>query len=197
MPVPKGGSIAPEVTRARLLDAALELFAARGVNAVGVAEVAAKAGASKLSLYRYFPSKDDLVAAVVDERSARVQQWLRRESGGHSGIDGVLAVFDLLSTWFRRRDFVGCAIINSITDLRGSPDPRVTTTARRHLQGYRDLLVERLSALDPAPRDVDALARQLLLLIEGATVVAAVDSAAAMNDARAAAASLIDVAGRA
>ncbi|QNA93678.1 helix-turn-helix transcriptional regulator [Microbacterium sp. Se63.02b] len=57
MPVPKGARIDPAETQTRLLDSAERLFADRAMHSVGVNEIAAEAGASKLSLYRYFPSR--------------------------------------------------------------------------------------------------------------------------------------------
>ena len=72
----------PAATRARILNTATSLFYERGVHAVGVNEIAARAGASKLSLYRYFPSKDQLVQAMLTEHSDRIHAWLERETAG-------------------------------------------------------------------------------------------------------------------
>jgi AcrR family transcriptional regulator len=193
MPVPKGGSIDPAATRARILDAATELFYQRGIHAVGVSDVAAAAGASKLSLYRYFSSKQDLVAAVLAERTRQVHDWLVRETcDAPGGPDRVLAVFDLLADWYRQANFRGCAIVNAATDSRGDHNARVTALCRGHLQRYRNLLEARVAEITPRPADPAALARQLLLLIEGATTMAAIDDPVhAGPDARAAAATLL------
>lgn len=193
MPKAQGVPIDPAATRARILDTATGLFSERGVRAVGVNEIAAAAGASKLSLYRYFPSKRALVEAMLAERSDRVHAWLRRSTkGAPAGRSRVLAVFDLLVDWFAEPDFHGCAVVNGATDTRG--DPETATLARRHLARYRALFEERLRELgvsDPA-----GLARQLLLLVEGATTVSAIDgSPAAGRDARAAADALLTTAG--
>jgi BetI-type transcriptional repressor, C-terminal len=67
----------------------------------------------------------------------------------------------------------GCAIINAATDSRGDRDPTITELSRAHLQRYRDLLEDRLAEITPPCDDPARLARQLLLLIEGATVIAA------------------------
>jgi AcrR family transcriptional regulator len=181
----------PAATRARILDTATSLFYERGVHAVGVNEIAAAAGASKLSLYRYFPSKAELVRAMLTEHSDRIHSWLDRSTASATGPDRVLAVFDLLTAWFAQPGYHGCAIVNGVTDTRA--DPEVAAIARNHLHRYRDLLEDRLSGLgvdEPA-----ALARQLLLLIEGASVVVTIEgTAAAGADARAAAALLLRLA---
>jgi AcrR family transcriptional regulator len=175
-------------TRARILDTATELFYQRGVHAVGVNEITARAHASKLSLYRYFPSKDELVTAMLTEHSDRIHAWLERETAGApAGRARVLSVFDLLIGWFAEPDYRGCAVVNTVTDTRA--DPRTAAIARRHLTRYRGLLERRLREAGlPEGADPAALARQLLLLIEGASVVTSIDGpATAGADARAAA----------
>lgn len=110
-----------------------------------------------------------------------------------AGPDRVLAVFDLLIEWFAQPGYHGCAIVNGITDTRA--DPEVAAIARTHLHRYRDLLEDRLAGLDI--EDPAALARRLLLLIEGASVVVTIEgSIDAGVDARAAAAMLLAASGR-
>jgi AcrR family transcriptional regulator len=184
----------PAATRARILNTATSLFYERGVHAVGVNEIAARAGASKLSLYRYFPSKDQLVQAMLTEHSDRIHAWLERETAGApAGPRRVLAVFDLLIGWFAEPGYCGCAVVNAVTDTRTDPD--TAAIARRHLTRYRALLEDRLR--DVEADDPPGLARRLLLLIEGASVVTAIDGGpAAGADARAAAEMLVAAASR-
>ena len=166
----------PQQTRTRILDTAEELFYERGVHAVGVHEIVTRANASKLSLYRYFPSKEDLVRAMLAERSDRIHAWLRRETEhAPPGPERVMSVFDLLIRWFAEPGYAGCAVVNTVTDTRMDPD--IVAIARRHLVRYRTLLTERLreAGVPGAP----ALARQLLLLVEGASVVTAISLAVA------------------
>ena len=202
MPVAAGETLDPRRTRRRILDAAAELFYARGVNAVGVNEIAAAAGASKVSLYRNFESKDDRVAAVVAERSDRVHAWLRAGSDdAPAGTARILKLFDLLAEWFAEPGFRGCAVLNTAADTRGATHSgerdaavEIAATVHRHLERYLELLAERLAELEPPPADADLLARQLLVLIEGATVVAAArpdEAARSLAAARAAAAALV------
>lgn len=180
----------PAATRARILETATVLFYEHGVHAVGVNEIAARAHASKLSLYRYFSSKDELVEAMLSEHSDRIHAWLERETAeAPGGRDRVLAVFDLLTRWFAQPGYCGCTVLNTSSDTRF--DPAIAAIARRHLTRYRSLLEERLRGLDIA--DSPVLARQLLLLIEGASVVSSIDGdPSAGADARVAAERLID-----
>jgi AcrR family transcriptional regulator len=182
-------------TRARILEVARNLFYQRGVHAVGVNEITARAHASKLSLYRYFPSKQDLVAAMLAEHSDRIHAWLERETAeAPPGPARVLSVFDVLLHWFAEPGYRGCAVINTVTDTRA--DPRTAAIARRHLVRYLGLLERRLREAGLPEQaggpDPGALARQLLLLIEGASVVSTIEGTpGAGADARAAAQRLL------
>jgi AcrR family transcriptional regulator len=178
-------------TRSKILDAAAQLFYEHGVHAVGVNEIAARAHASKLSLYRYFPSKQELVEQMLSEHSDRIHAWLdRKTADAEPGPDRVLSVFDLLIQWFAQPDYRGCTVVNTVTDTRA--DPAIAAIARRHLTRYRDLLTTRAEQAGADPADAAALARQLLLLIEGASVVTTIDeTSAAGDDARHAAETLM------
>ena len=85
--------------RARILDAAYELFSHRGIRAVGVNEVIERAGVATATLYRHFPSKDQLVLAFLDLRE---QRWTKDliEAGairrGSNPEERLLAIFDVL-----------------------------------------------------------------------------------------------------
>jgi len=166
------GPANPVAVRERILSVATELFYEHGVHAVGVNEIAARAGASKLSLYKYFPAKTDLVAAMLAERSDRIHRWLADSTrDAPPGPGRVLSVFDTLIDWFAEPDYHGCAVVNTVVDTRATP--AVAAIARRHLTRYRQLLADR--AREAGIREAAALARALLLVIEGASVVATID----------------------
>jgi AcrR family transcriptional regulator len=176
-------------TKERILAVAAELFYDKGVHAVGVNEIAATAHASKLSIYRYFPSKEDLVQSMLQAHSDKIHAWLRRETDiAPAGTDRVMALFDLLMGWFAEPGYNGCAVVNTVTDTRA--DPAIAAIARRHLARYRALLGELLDQANVT--DSERTARQLLLLIEGASVVACIDPSGATGaDARDAAAQIL------
>lgn len=174
MPVQPGESIDPEATRNRVLETAEELFYLKGITAVGIAEIAEAAGASKASLYKNFGSKEGLVEATLRQRSERVARWLHDGVATYPpGIDRVLAVFDLLAEWFRERRFRGCAMVSAAAEARAA-ETAPTRLARVHLQTYRDLLERCLD--ETGVKHAHGLARQLLMLVEGATVISAIDA---------------------
>ncbi|GAA4685960.1 TetR/AcrR family transcriptional regulator [Frondihabitans cladoniiphilus] len=173
MPVPPGARLDPEATRERILHVSEEIFATRGTAAVSVSDLAAAAGASKASMYKNFRSKELLIEATLADRSARVQEWLRH--GVESlppGRRRILRIFDLLLDWYRQDDFHGCAVVSAAAETRMS-DEALRAIARRHLDSYRALMARSLQGA--GANDADALVEHLLILIEGATVVSAVD----------------------
>jgi AcrR family transcriptional regulator len=190
MPVPRGEAIDPSATRQRILSISERVFYHHGINAVGIAEIAEAASASKASIYKNFGSKEGLVEATLSYRSKRVHRWLA-DGTAHlaPGKQRVLGVFDLLIEWFTQDDFRGCAMISAAAEQRVS-DPMITQLARRHLQAYRDFLSQQLRDADV--RDPEQLASRLLILIEGATTISAIDGdAAAGQQARALAEELV------
>ncbi len=99
----------------RILDAAGELFATHGVVAVSMAQIAAGAGCSRATLYRYFPDRPALQLAFVQREAVRVGALVAADlAAAHRGADllveGVLAALPhvranpTLLAWFSDRD---------------------------------------------------------------------------------------------
>ena len=155
--------------RERLLDTAADLFYREGVRAVGVDLVVERSGVAKTSLYRHFPSKDDLVAAVLERDDRNYwSHWDRiAERPGQSAKDE-LAAHVLWITWYAGRpEFRGCAFLNAATEFPSADHP-----ARRVALRHTEELRERLGRLTKSlgVREPDELANQLVLLIDGAYV---------------------------
>ncbi|GAA2722991.1 TetR/AcrR family transcriptional regulator [Actinocorallia aurantiaca] len=170
MPVAQGTTIDPARTRAAILEAATAILYERGIDGIGVAGLCTRIGVSKETLYRHFGSKDGLVQAVLESRSERLSGWLAEAvaAAGDDPADQLAAVFNALGEWYDRPGFRGCAMVNAAAQHH---DEAVLAATERHLNRYLDLLTgiaARAGAVDPA-----GLGQQLLILVEGATVVAA------------------------
>ena len=148
----------------RLLDAAESLFYRRGVQAVGMDDLRAASGVSLKRLYNTFPSKEALVTAYLERRDRRWTADLERYVATRD--DRVAAVFDWLGEWFASRDFHGCAFINAYGELGEDAAP-VASAARAHKERLRRLLHGLV--------DDDVLAAQLVMLVDGAIVSAAMN----------------------
>ncbi|QJY46854.1 TetR/AcrR family transcriptional regulator [Pseudonocardia broussonetiae] len=154
--------------RERLLDAAEELFAERGIAATGVDAVLKRAHVAPATLYAHFGGKDDLVAAALQRRHERWRAiWdevLRR--CGDDAVERALSVFDALDELHRREEAArGCAFLAAAVEV---VDPR--HPAQEWLAADTHLLDERLRELaaGTGAADPDALATELLLLYDGA-----------------------------
>ena len=158
--------------RERILETAYELFSRHGVRAIGVDRIVAESGVAKMSLYRNFQSKDELVLAFLDARAERwTREWLvaevmRRADGG---AERLLAIFDVFGEWFQRDDFEGCSFINVLLEFSDSE-----SSARQASVGYLEDIrgVLRDFAAQAGAADPDALARTWHILMKGSIVSA-------------------------
>jgi AcrR family transcriptional regulator len=167
--------IAPgrQSARERILDTAYELFSRHGTRAVGVDRIIAECGIAKMTLYRNFPSKDELILAFLDRRAELwTHEWLESEAAkrGGSPAQRLLAVFDTFDGWFREADFEGCSFINVMLEV-AEPDSVVRQSSVRHLEAIRAFL--RSLAEDAGIEDADGFARQWHILMKGSIVARA------------------------
>ena len=158
--------------RERILDTAYELFSRRGVRDVGVDEMIASAGVAKATLYRHFPSKNDLVLAFLEQREQRwTHEWLETEAKrrGDTPEEQLLAIFDVFGEWFRRDDFEACAFINVLLEM--GTDHSAGKACVGHLEHIRAIV--RGLADEAGLRDADSFARSCHILMKGSIVSAA------------------------
>jgi AcrR family transcriptional regulator len=170
--------------RDRIVDTAYDLFSRHGVRAVGVDRIVAESGVAKMSLYRHFPSKDDLVLTFLQERHQRwTNDWLRAEAErrGDTAAERMLAIFDVFGEWFAVDDFEGCSFINVLLeyDDRGH---RIRQASVGYLRDIRSFLRE--LAGDAGAADPEALAHQWHILMKGSIVAAGEGDQLAASRAR-------------
>lgn len=189
-PSPAGGVPAGDAAaRAAIVAAAAPLFYARGFTAVSMDELRTITGLSLKRLYRLFPSKEDIIEQVLYSWRADWEANLRAQvESTQVPRERLLAVFDVLASWFASEGFRGCAFINSFGEL-GGISGRISTIVRGQKKEFQDYLA-RVAAGVEAP---DTLAPQLAILAEGALTTAAIaGSPEPARQARAAAEILID-----
>lgn len=151
----------------RILEAASNLFYERGFSGVGVDEIVVRSGVAKMTLYKHFPSKDDLAAEVVRSRGKAWLDWFISRTRARTGdpTGRLLAMFDVLEEWFARPDFRGCTNLN-VSAEQPRPEHPLRLLAR---QGKFALLKEIESLAREAGVEQPAeLAEQWLLLVDGA-----------------------------
>nr|WP_271210825.1 TetR/AcrR family transcriptional regulator [Rhodococcus wratislaviensis] len=161
-------------SRDRLLDAAAKLFYEQGVH-IGVDTVCRAAGVSKRSMYQLFDGKDDLVAASLLERTAPDYQGslLPADDDNRAPRARILHVFERFEELERRNDFRGCPFIAAAVQVKAPQHP-ASVVARRQkdkLTAFFEQESERGGATDPA-----RLARQLTLVLDGASARSVVEA---------------------
>ncbi|WP_044872584.1 TetR/AcrR family transcriptional regulator [Pseudomonas sp. LFM046] len=156
--------------RERLLETAEDLIYRNGINATGMDLLVKTSGVARKTIYKYFGTKDELVAAVLKQRDERWMSWFRAEvEKAQTPAAKLLDLFSVLKGWFLSPGFRGCAFINTAGETGDPADP-VRQVAKEHkekLLSFVREICQEYGAADP-----DALARQLLVLIDGAITVA-------------------------
>jgi AcrR family transcriptional regulator len=155
-----------------MLAAAYKLFSHQGVRGVGVETIIARAEVAKMTFYRHFPSKSDLVLAFLRRREELwTHQWLEDEVRRRAATprQRLLAIFDVFHEWFQRPDFEGCSFINILLETSDARDP-VRQASALHLANIRVIL--RQFAQDAGIADPDDFARKWHILMKGSIVAA-------------------------
>ncbi|WP_405181619.1 TetR/AcrR family transcriptional regulator [Nocardia sp. NBC_01377] len=159
--------------REKFIDVATDLFYANGVHAVGIDEVISRTGMAKASLYRRFPSKDDLVLAVLQRRDdqfwAAWDETATRHPDPRAQLDAQLARMQRLATG---KGYRGCAFVNTAAEF----DSEANESIRRRCLAHQEELRRRLGTLTTelgteAHDRAERLADQLTIAIVGAFAV--------------------------
>lgn len=178
--------------RERILNTAYELFSRRGVHDVGVDELVQRAGVAKATLYKHFPSKDELVLAFLERREQLwTYGWVEREAQrrGTTPEAQLLAIFDLFDEWFHGNDFEGCSFVNTLLEFGDLEHPLGRASAT-YLENIRSVV--RNLALEAGLRDPGDFALSWHILMKGSIVQAAEGDVDAAKRARALGSVLIE-----
>ncbi|MEO7134207.1 MAG: TetR/AcrR family transcriptional regulator [Vicinamibacterales bacterium] len=167
--------------RDRLLDAADRLFYREGVRAVGIDRVLAEAGAAKASLYQHFGCKDQLVASYLERRTADARTTIEAYLAGTPPSQRALKFFDWVVEWAESRDFRGCPLQHTVSELTDAAHPaRAIASEQRAWFTARFLEWTTASGV----KDAKAMARALLVLFDGAIAASEIDGPQRARDAR-------------
>ena len=157
----------PVRKRDHLVAVAQKMFCARGFHAVSVDAIIDEAGVARMTLYKNFPSKEDLIVETLRREDRLFRQWLVSavEARSTRPDDRIFQIFMALHERFAAEGYYGCAFIRASVEF---PDPRhpVHRAAEEHKGMIRSYL--RGLASDAGARNSIALAEQLYILLEGA-----------------------------
>lgn len=156
--------------RDQLLETATELFYRNGCHTTGIDKVLAEAGVAKMTLYKHFKSKDNLVLAACERFHEKVRDEFEEavNEEGLTARERLEAIFNFMDDWSRREEFWGCPSINLAVQYPEHDHP-IHQAAKGHKEfrvQYVQELAEQAGLANP-----EELARELTLLIEGVTVM--------------------------
>lgn len=175
-----------------ILQTASELFYSQGIKATGVDAIVKAAGTTKMSLYKYFPSKDDLVLAHLQKNRATMLSMIQTgiESRATQPQQKLLAIFDVFEAMLDTPEFRGCPFINAAAEFAAENNPVQNASAAFYGE-FRQLLTD--LANQAGIRNPEQLAAQWAILIAGATVSEQIQRhSGAMRTARTAAEILLN-----
>jgi AcrR family transcriptional regulator len=165
----------------KLFQTAARLFYQHGYRATGVDTIAAESGIGKMTLYRHYPSKDDLIVAFLQTSDQEFWEYFEGSTkDAPTAREKILAFFKALQNYTTSPNCYGCPFINVATEY-----PQVEyaghQVALEHKQSVR-LRFNQL-ARGAGARQPEALANALLLLMDGAYMAARMFGASPDNPA--------------
>lgn len=151
-----------------VLAAATRLFSKAGYHSVGVDTIVAESKVAKMTFYKYFPSKDDLIEKVLIRRDCDLRESMGAAvARARTPMGRLKAIFDWYGGWFRSPDFHGCMFIKASEEF-SRPGTGARMIAQRHKTWLAELLEKILNELGTtAPKQ---LSQHILIVLDGLTV---------------------------
>ncbi len=152
--------------RARLLSTASGLFYAEGLHSVGIDRILSTAGVTRATLYRHFPSKDDLLVAYLAQADEAMRDRVAAVRAQEKTADEkIRAVSQLIADDIQSTGFRGCAFLNAAAEYPESTHP-VHQAVQKHREWFLATMTELFS--DTGKPDADAAAQHFVMLRDGA-----------------------------
>jgi AcrR family transcriptional regulator len=155
------------VARNRILDAATDLIYANGIRGTSADRIIEQAGITKVTFYRHFPTKTDLVVAYLERQAALERDAFDSARDRSDPVRALQNIAGMIGTASCMPGFRGCAFINAAAETPDAEDP-VRIIVDAHRRWTRDVFAG--IAADAGITDVDSVAGQLLMLRDGAMV---------------------------
>ncbi|MGR9073933.1 MAG: TetR/AcrR family transcriptional regulator [Gammaproteobacteria bacterium] len=174
-----------------IVETAYRLFKENGFYATGVDQIMREAKVSKRTLYNYFPTKNQLIVAVLDHYrkiyKERLALILDRTPG--TARERIRAIFEDAATWFEDADFHGCLAVNAMGEFSGK-DRSIENACMQFKQWEIGVLRSLCEEIDPY--GAEQLAFKLFVLLEGMSSIAQVTKGRCPVDMTAMAESVIE-----
>lgn len=167
-------------TRARILQIATELFYAQGIRATSADRIIERAGITKVTFYRHFHTKSDLVVAYLQKQAAGERDFIRSARREGDPLGSLRELATGIGAASCSPGFRGCPFINAAAEFSDPDDP-----VRAAVDAHRQWTVNEFAAIaaEAGVDDVESTARQLMILRDGAMVNGVLGDPTAVADA--------------
>ncbi|MBF7690393.1 TetR/AcrR family transcriptional regulator [Acinetobacter pollinis] len=150
-----------------ILYKAIELFNQFGYASVGIDRIISESKVAKMTFYKYFPSKDNLITECLLERDRLIRESIQSSlEENQDSYFKLKTIFDWFEKWFYQEDFHGCMFIKALDELPHHPDSQ--TISKAHKQWLTDTIEQLLQEMNVV--DNHKLAIQIRLLLDGAII---------------------------
>lgn len=153
-----------------ILDVSTSLFCKHGYHSVGIDRITSESNTAKMTLYKYFPSKENLIENILLRRDQQLRESiLGAVERQKINIKKLKAIFEWYEKWMRRQDFNGCMFIKASNEF---PDAnlKIRLISKDHKLWLRDLLQSILT--DMNAESPSQLASYIMVILDGLTVSA-------------------------
>jgi AcrR family transcriptional regulator len=157
--------------REQLIATAIRLFNRHGYHATGIDRILGDAGVAKMTLYKHFGSKDELILAALHARDQWFRTHVRRELSRRTAdpAERLVLLFDVIDEYCKGSEFNGCMFVNAASEFP-EPESSIRAAAAEHKRLFTSYIREQAEAAGAA--QPGALAERLALLAEGAIATA-------------------------
>lgn len=156
--------------REKIITTATQLFETRGIHASGVDLIIRESGVAKATLYKYFPSKNQLVISYLRNKSDRLYTWLEENlvNKKRDSFEVLLELCNLFEQWITRPQFHGLPFHIASVEFPEANHPinHYSAELSKELQLYFSKLAKTAGVRDP-----ETLGQQLMIIFEGAALV--------------------------
>ncbi|AZQ53779.1 TetR/AcrR family transcriptional regulator [Burkholderia cenocepacia] len=157
--------------RQMVVDTATQLFSMHGFQSIGIERIISESGVARMTLYRHFAGKDDLIHEVLVQRYALIFASVEPRIRAQEDPTGkVKAVFEWYGAWFRAPEFAGCLFERALAEF-GRDHPNLSEVATHYRRDMTRLMARTLEAILPTEKAA-WLSGIFMLLLDGATVEA-------------------------
>lgn len=157
--------------RQQIVIKATELFSKHGFHPVGVDWIIDESGVARMTMYRHFSGKEDLIREVLEQRYIVIVEGIeQRLAPLPDATSRLKGIFEWYETWFESPEFAGCLFERALAEF-GPAYPKVSEVALRYREKLQGWMSEILREIVPS-QTAHQLAGVCLMLLDGATIEA-------------------------